>query len=166
MIRAILAHDEKWGVGRNGQLPWPHNPKDLAWFKETTLNSTVVMGRKTWDSLPFKPLPGRHNIVVSKTMQHQLNIEVVRPDIYKSRTATIAAVENVWLIGGARLIVNSLDIIDELWLNNVGNDYDCDVFLPKETITTQFTASEIESRSFGTIIKWIKNENINTRATG
>ena len=57
MIKAILACDDEWGIGKNGDLPWPHNPADLRWFKNNTLNSVIVMGKSTWDSLPRKPLP-------------------------------------------------------------------------------------------------------------
>ena len=155
MIRAILAHDENWGIGRNGQLPWPHNPADLAWFKQNTLNSTVVMGRKTFESLSSNPLPKRHNVVVSNTINNNI-VEIVRTDIYKSRIATINTTGDVWIIGGAQLINNSLDIIDEIWLNNVGKDYNCDTFLPQEKITVHFDVGSTELTSFGTITKWIK----------
>ncbi len=68
MIRAILACDQDWGIGKDGDLPWPHNPADLKWFKESTLDSTVVMGKTTWDSLPVKPLPNRQHIVVAQSV--------------------------------------------------------------------------------------------------
>ena len=139
MIRAILACDDDWGIGKNNDLPWPHNPADLAWFKENTLNSTIVMGRNTWESLPFKPLPNRHNVVVSNTMRDQADAEVVRPDIYKSRLATINTSADVWIIGGAQLINHSLNIIDEIWLSRIAGTYHCDTFLPKELIETTFS---------------------------
>ena len=62
-IKAILACDADWGIGKDGDLPWPHNPADLKWFKQSTLNHTVVMGKATWDSLPVKPLPNRVNVL-------------------------------------------------------------------------------------------------------
>ena len=49
-VKAILACDADWGIGKDGNLPWPHNPADLKWFKQSTLNHTVVMGKATWDS--------------------------------------------------------------------------------------------------------------------
>ena len=67
MIKAILACDEEWGIGKDGDLPWPHNSADLKWFKDNTVNGIVVMGKSTWDSLPRKPLPKRKNIVVTRT---------------------------------------------------------------------------------------------------
>ena len=67
-MKAILAADADWGIGKDGTMPWPHNSDDLKWFKECTIDSTVIMGRKTWDSLPFKPLSDRQNIIISRTL--------------------------------------------------------------------------------------------------
>jgi dihydrofolate reductase len=66
-VKAILAHDEKYGVGKNGGLPWPHNPADMKWFRECTDGHIVIMGRKTWESLGNKKLPNRTNIVVTRS---------------------------------------------------------------------------------------------------
>lgn len=156
MIRAILAHDKHWGIGKNNDLPWPKNSEDLKWFKESTNGSTVVMGRSTWESLPFKPLSNRHNIVVSSKMKIQYGVEIIRQDIYKSRMNTISQYEDVWIIGGSQLVNSSLDIIDELWLNNVGKNYNCDVHLPKAEIFKLFEPRKISITPFGTITKWAK----------
>lgn len=154
MIKAILAHDDCWGIGRHGDLPWPKNSEDLKWFKESTSGSTVVMGRSTWESLPFKPLPNRHNIVVSSKMKIQNGVEIIRADIYKSRMNIMSQHEDVWIIGGAQLLESSLDIVDELWLNNVGGNYDCDVFLPKEKIAEMFKPYSSTIETFGVVTKW------------
>ena len=66
MISAIVAVDKDWGIGFEGQL-LEHLPPDMKYFKETTMGNVVIMGRKTWDSLPVKPLQGRSNIILSKT---------------------------------------------------------------------------------------------------
>ena len=66
MISAIVAVDNDWGIGFNGEL-LEHIPEDLKYFKELTMNNIVVMGRKTWESLPKKPLPNRLNIVICHT---------------------------------------------------------------------------------------------------
>jgi dihydrofolate reductase len=157
MIRAILAHDSQYGIGKDGDLPWPKISEDLKWFKESTSGSTVVMGRNTWNSLPFKPLPNRHNVVVSRNTNLKSDIiEVLRPDIYKSRMNVMSQHEDVWIIGGAQLLESSLDIIDELWLNNVGGEYDCDVFLPYRKIESIFKVDKMEIRTFGVVSKLIK----------
>ena len=64
-IHLIWAQDKNGGIGKDGKLPW-HISQDLQNFKSLTLHSTIIMGRKTWDSLPTKPLPKRKNIVLSK----------------------------------------------------------------------------------------------------
>ena len=65
MISAIVAVDKNWGIGFEGQL-LERLPPDMKYFKEITSNNAVVMGRKTWDSLPLKPLPNRLNLIITK----------------------------------------------------------------------------------------------------
>ena len=64
-IQLTWAQDKKGGIGKNGKLPW-HISEDLKNFKKLTTGHTIIMGRKTWDSLPVKPLPNRKNIILSK----------------------------------------------------------------------------------------------------
>lgn len=64
-VNAILACDTEHGIGKNGGLPWPHNPADMKWFADNTRDGVVVMGRKTWDSLGNMRLKGRVNVVLS-----------------------------------------------------------------------------------------------------
>jgi len=155
MIRAILACDEEWGIGKDGDLPWPHNPADLKWFKETTLNGTVIMGSRTWESLPFKPLPNRKNIVVSKSIK-KLPDEVERldADILNSRLAYLSREDNVWIIGGAGLITSVLSFVDDIWLRRISGVYNCDTFLPRTLIKTTFTlySSQLEGDIY--VDKW------------
>jgi len=155
MIRAILACDNEWGIGKDGDLPWPHNPADLKWFKETTLNGTVIMGSHTWESLPFKPLPNRKNIVVSKSIK-KLPTEVERldADILYSRLAYLSREGNVWIIGGAGLITSVLSVINEIWLSRISGVYNCDTFLPRTLIETTFTlySSQLEGDIY--VDKW------------
>ena len=66
MISAIVCVDENWGIGNNGNL-LVHIPEDMKFFREKTIDSVVIMGRKTYDSLPLKPLPQRTNIVITST---------------------------------------------------------------------------------------------------
>lgn len=164
MIKAILAHDAHWGIGRDGDLPWPKNPDDLNWFKECTADGIVVMGRKTWESLPRKPLPKRINLVISSNWMDHFNPKphgiYGGKDVCKIITDVIQArytgVEDIWIIGGAQLVESCLPIIDELWLNNVDGDYNCDVFLPSGEITRMFKPDSVEIKSFGVITKWIR----------
>ena len=68
MISAIVAVNNDWGIGYNGDL-LEHIPEDLKYFKKLTENNVVIMGRKTWDSLPKKPLPNRLNMIVTSQIK-------------------------------------------------------------------------------------------------
>lgn len=155
MIRAILACDDEWGIGKAGTLPWPHNPADLKWFKECTDGDVVVMGRKTWESLPRKPLPNRKNIVVSNSnIRVPDDVEVVKTDITNSRIVTINHSENVWIIGGSTLLTSCLNIVDEIWLSRISGTYDCDTYLPRDLIETTFTMFSSERDGNVYVDKW------------
>ena len=96
----IWAQDFEGGIGKNGQLPW-HISEDLKNFKKLTLNSTIIMGRKTWDSLPFKPLPNRRNVVLSSN-----NISDV--EVYHNIDTCINTLQNesltkIFIIGGSSI---------------------------------------------------------------
>ena len=142
MIHAIFACDDNWGIGKDGGLPWPHNSADLKWFKESTGNSTVVMGSRTWESLPKKPLPNRFNIVITKQpMEQEFNMTPMYLEYFKSRHIYFSN-QNIWIIGGAQLLESCLDIVDEIWLGRIRSTYDCDTFLPKDLILQKFELYE------------------------
>ena len=157
MIRAILACDDKWGIGKDNTLPWPHNLADLTWFKKCTVDGVVVMGRMTWESLPTKPLPRRTNIVVSNTFNNIDGAEVVKSDIYKSRLNVISQNSDVWIIGGSYLVNSSLNIIDEIWLSRIDGDYNCDVFLPRTAIELTYNLVSSEYNDGVHVDKWRKD---------
>lgn len=95
MLMMIFACDLNGVIGKNGDLPWRQST-DLQFFKKTTLGKTVVMGRKTWDSLPF-PLPGRRNIVISRSKRDDvevMSIEEVRE---------LAKTDDLFVIGGGEI---------------------------------------------------------------
>ena len=150
MIRAILACDDDWGIGKDGGLPWPHNTADLKWFKENTIGGVVAMGKTTWDSLPNKPLPNRNNIVVTscappiiQTSSNQSDYNGGGYNYMKFNTAKTELInmdrlQDVWIIGGAQLVSGLLSIIDEIWLSRIAGVYNCDVFLPRDMIEATF----------------------------
>lgn len=154
MIRAILACDENWGIGKDGDLPWPKNSADLRWFKKCTEGSTVVMGRKTWESLPIKPLPNRNNIVVSKDVKNISAEHVIHPNDIK--LSLMIQSMPIWIIGGAQLIESCLPIIDEIWLSRISGNYNCDTYLPRDLIelTYELYSSEWEDDVY--VDKWRK----------
>jgi len=96
-IHLIWAQDKNGGIGENGKLPW-HISEDLKNFKKITLNSPIIMGRKTWDSLPLKPLPNRRNIIFSTNIHNSL-------ETYRSIKECIESLEKdninkIFIIGG------------------------------------------------------------------
>ena len=156
MIKAILACDQEWGIGKNGALPWPHNSADLKWFKQHTNNSTIVMGRKTWESLPVKPLPNRENIVVTSGLIKGPDVVVDMRSFYKI-LPQIKFQKDVWIIGGAQLIEHCLDIIDEFYLSRIEGVYNCDTFLPADLIMDNFNLYDAEETDSDLYIeKWAR----------
>ena len=96
-IHFIWAQDVNGGIGENGKLPW-HISEDLKNFKSLTYNSTVIMGRKTWDSLPIKPLPNRQNIVLSTKQQNSVTTYSSFEKCYEELNKQ--QLEKVFIIGG------------------------------------------------------------------
>jgi len=137
MIRAILACDDNWGIGYQGNLPWPSNQADLAWFRQSTLGSTVVMGRHTWESLPKRPLPGRDNIVITTAAMID-GATAYTIDEIKTALPTLSRGGDVWIIGGSHLVSELLDFIEEFHLSKISGTYQCDVHLPRDEIFSSF----------------------------
>jgi len=114
---AIAAMSPDGVIGVNGKLPW-HCPEDMKRFKEVTLGAIVIMGRKTWDSLPVKPLPGRDNIVITSS-----RVEVEGVECYGSIADALRDCEGkkkkVFIIGGGQLYKTSLSLCDSVDLTTV-----------------------------------------------
>lgn len=118
----VAARGENGVIGSEGDLPW-RLPSDLKRFKQVTLGKPIIMGRKTWESLPRKPLPGRPNIIVSRTLDHVEDAEVFNT-IEAAITAGQAhasrlGVDEVCVIGGGALYAAMIDQADRLYLTDV-----------------------------------------------
>ena len=134
-MKAILACDNRGGIGKDNKLPWKKLEGDLPRFKELTENQIVVMGRNTWDSIPkdYRPLPGRLNIVVS-TQELKLPEGVgLINDIN-----VITSEPNVWCIGGASLFKQLYPKIKEIHLTKTWDKFDCDTFIDLGVIEKEF----------------------------
>jgi dihydrofolate reductase/thymidylate synthase len=140
----VVAADTKLGIGKAGTLPWKL-PGDMAYFKRVTMavqdgakQNAVVMGRKTWDSIPakFRPLPNRLNIVISRQSPDQLSLPegvLHASDLDCALDKAIADdIENVFVIGGGEIFKAALNhaLCRQLYLTDIKADFDCDVFLP------------------------------------
>lgn len=134
-IGLIWAQSEGGVIGLDGVMPW-HLPEDLAHFKQITLGCPVIMGRKTWDSLPerFRPLPGRRNIVVTRDAEWSADgAEAVSdPDeALKLAAEGLTADEWVWVIGGAQVFAQIMDRADRIELTEINADFEGDSFAPQ-----------------------------------
>jgi dihydrofolate reductase len=129
-VGLVYARAKNGVIGRGGVLPW-HLPEDLAHFKQVTLGSTVIMGRKTWESLPprFRPLPGRRNIVITRQAGwHADGAE--RAASLAEALGACAGEPQAWVIGGAEIFAQAMDRADIAEVTEIDRDFDGDVFAP------------------------------------
>jgi dihydrofolate reductase len=129
-LHLIFARAANGVIGAAGGLPW-HLPEDLAHLKRTTLGCPVIMGRKTWDSLPakFRPLPGRVNIVV--TRQANWHENGAKPFTSIDDALTFCEqFETVWVLGGAQLYALALPRAQRAVITEIAQDFEGDAFAP------------------------------------
>ena len=140
---ALIAAVARNGViGHANGLVW-HERADQRWFRQQTSGCPVIMGRKTWDSLParFRPLPGRHNIVVTRqagwqadgaTVAHSLGDALAAARTAAERSAAVepSAAPRIFIIGGAQLYAEALPLVDELVLTEIDADLVGDTRFP------------------------------------
>lgn len=142
-VAAVVAMDENRLIGKAGGLPW-HVPEDLAHFRNLTKGHVVVMGRKTWESLPekFRPLPGRINVVVSRDLAKLslpdgvLGVNSPEDAVRVARSVARDG-QRVWIIGGAELYRATLPLCSEVHLTVVDGSHEGDAWLP--SFEDQFT---------------------------
>lgn len=152
-LHLILARAANGVIGKDGTLPW-HLPEDLAHFKRTTLGCPVIMGRKTWDSLPpkFRPLPGRINVVVTRQERWSQNGALRAQNL---RDALLIceqiqpAVEHVWVIGGAQMYEEALPLASTAVITEIDATFEGDAFAPTFGPHWQETAREAHVASNG-----------------
>ncbi|MBM3856612.1 MAG: dihydrofolate reductase [Verrucomicrobia bacterium] len=125
-MKAIMAMARNRVIGVKGGMPW-HLPEEFRFFKKTTMGHAILMGRKTYESLG-KPLPGRRNIVLSRTMEPQEGVEIVK-DLEALKKLNIPSKE-IFVIGGADVFRLFLPECDELFITQVHRDVEGDTFLP------------------------------------
>ncbi len=151
MVSIIAAFTKNRVVGKDGALPW-HLPEDMKLFKELTSGKTVIMGRKTYDSLPakFKPLPNRHNIVVSRSLE---STSIAGVDVCPSVEAALEKAKSygkeIFIIGGASIYQQALPYAAKMYLSQVKKEYEGDTYFP------EFDVREweiIETREFADFI--------------
>lgn len=127
----IYARARNGVIGRNNTLPW-RLPEDLAHFKSVTMGCPVIMGRKTWDSLPpkFRPLPGRRNIVVTRQPHWQADGAVAADSLHNA-LASCADAPQAWVTGGSEIYRLALPLADVIEATVIDEDFDGDAFAPE-----------------------------------
>ena len=168
-VSLIVAMDLEKGIGKNNDLMW-HLPADMKFFKETTSEHIVVMGRKNYDSIPvkYRPLPNRENVVLTRNIDYKAEGCLVFNsledclDHYKNEDG-----KTVFIIGGGEIYRKALDLecVEEMYISHVNKMYGADTFFPDfdmekwkvETIMT-YEKDERNEASFS-VMKYIKLTN-------
>ena len=129
-INMIFAKSANGVIGKNNAIPW-HLPEDLAHFKRLTLGFPVIMGRKTWDSLPpkFRPLPGRTNVVITRQSGWQAQGAQTATSLQDALALCQASAE-VWIIGGAQIYAQAEPLAQRIEVTEIAQDFDGDAFAP------------------------------------
>ncbi|MDI9333223.1 MAG: dihydrofolate reductase [Cytophagales bacterium] len=133
-INLIWAEAHNRVIGLKGVMPW-HLPEDLAHLKRTTLGATVIMGRKTWESIPpkFRPLPGRTNIIVSRQNDFLASHagSAVRAAASLEAALDMASQKgDVWIIGGAQIYAQALPLANKIIVTKIDAEFAGDAFAP------------------------------------
>ena len=133
VIALIAAVGAKLGIGLNGQLPWGHIKKDMAHFRRVTDNSTLIMGRTTYESIG-KPLPNREMFVVSSTLEPNDHIRV-----FKSVSEALEAckTDNIFFAGGVRIYEEGAKYADRVYLTMLSSEAEADTYFPKQILTPE-----------------------------
>lgn len=130
MISAIVAVDNNWGIGYNGDL-LEHIPEDLKYFKEVTADHIVVMGSKTWDSLPKKPLPDRTNIIISNKGNLLLENGAIRLSLDDLLLGIADFEDDVFVIGGGSIYNQLLPFCSRVYVTKILKDHEnVDTYFP------------------------------------
>jgi len=144
-INLIVAVDSVGGIGKDNKLPWPPIIEDFTYFKNMTQDSIVIMGRKTWESLPVKPLPNRVNFVISNTLPYSkivcrslsdalercYRLQNIQSPLLRS---SIPKYDKIFIIGGTKIYEEALtsfyDYLQTIYMTVINGNFQCDTFFP------------------------------------
>ncbi|MDZ7682121.1 MAG: dihydrofolate reductase [Fodinibius sp.] len=138
-LAAIVAHDPNLVIGKDGDLPW-HYPEDLKYFKHTTMGHPLIMGRVVFEELGESPLPGRENIVLSRSRDYK-NVPT-----FASFEAALEHLKDealVFLAGGGNVYRQFLDRCDKLYVTEIHKSFDGDTYFPEYRDEIGITWKEI-----------------------
>jgi dihydrofolate reductase len=148
-------------IGLQGKMPW-HLPEDLAHFKRTTLGHPVIMGRKTWDSLPakFRPLPGRLNVVLSSDPATREDLSKIgaQPSPNLDHALSIceqSGANEVWVIGGAQIYAQALTRAHQCVVTEIDAQFEGDAFAPALDASWRETARAVQTSASGLALTFV-----------
>jgi dihydrofolate reductase len=126
-LALIVAHDPNLVIGKDGSLPW-HYPEDLKYFKRITMGHPLLMGRGVFEELDEKPLPGRENIVLSRsrTYDHVPTFRSIEEALTYLRRADV-----VYVIGGGEVYQQTIQKADKLFVTEIHEAYEGDTYFPE-----------------------------------
>ena len=162
-LHLIFARSANGVIGQNNTLPW-HLPEDMAHFKRATLGCPVIMGRKTWDSLPpkFRPLPGRLNVVITRQPDWQATGALCAHSLADA-VALCPADSPAWVIGGAEIYAQALPLASTAVITDIEASFEGDAFAPQFGPEWIETARERQVSSTGlnfSFITYRKNSGV------
>lgn len=131
-MKLIVAVDKNWAIGKNGTMMW-NIPEDMKFFRTTTKDSVVIMGRKTLESFPGKkPLKNRMNIVITRDKNYTVDGEAIVVNSVQEAVKRAQQVEDkeVFVIGGETIYRAMLDYCDTAYITKIDNAYDADTYFP------------------------------------
>lgn len=141
-MKLIVNADRNWGIGKNGNLLL-HIPEDMQRFKALTMGNTVVMGRKTLESLPGgKPLPGRKNVVLTRNKNYRADGVTTCHSVDEIKELS----GEVFVIGGGEIYSLLMDECDTAYITRTDIDGDADTFMPP--LGDEWELVEREERDF------------------
>lgn len=153
-LSIIVAHDKNNGIGFQSKIPW-HISEDFKWFKKNTINKIVVMGTTTYFSLPNKsrPLPGRENFVLCNECEYHSKIKEEGAKFFTTIEDVIEYSEgkDVFIIGGASIYKQFIDIVDYLYITKINKEFKCDTYFPNVDDTEWehiYQSDNIEEKDF------------------
>jgi len=157
MISIIVAVSEDWGIGKENELLW-HISEDLKRFKKLTYGNTVIMGKKTWESLPLRPLPGRKNVVLTDDPTEIIDYSITAYSI-EDALSKCNSEEEIFVIGGGSVYRQFMTVADRLYITHVHRKAPADVYFPeidpsvwKIVDKEDYTGNEVNNISYSYVI--------------
>jgi len=152
-LKLIYARAANGVIGLNNQMPW-HLPEDLAHFKRTTLGCPILMGRKTWESIPvkFRPLPGRANLVLTRQKDWHAEGAHVVHSLEEALTVALAHCpddKDLWIMGGADIYAQAAPIANEAVVTEIEAEFEGDAFAPELSSNWHEIKRESQTSSTG-----------------